>query len=81
MTKQHFQALAVALRDARPSTNPVDERHLAWSRVREQVMVACMLFNPRFDRTKFIMASEGLANVQGGAPTDRGAAIRNDEDL
>lgn len=60
MTKKHFIALAQALADARPCS-PQDDTPALWTQWeidRNNIAVVCARFNPQFDRTRFIAATE-----------------------
>lgn len=70
MSKKHFEALAEALAETRPSKNDYDleeesERlHLSnvraqWNRDVQIVANACAAMNPNFDYQRFIAACKG----------------------
>jgi hypothetical protein len=66
MPKQHFEALAKALLDAKPERNKhheplADVCMLAqWEECVNAVASVCQQFNPRFDRDKFREACAGI---------------------
>jgi hypothetical protein len=66
MSKQHFEALAEALRSARPP-NPGLMR-LAWVETCRSVADVCARFNGRFDRARFLRAcgAEGFEQARQG---------------
>ena len=58
MTKQHFKALADALRGVRPDST-ASEYELWYAQWREDidaVAIACRVFSPAFDYDRFIEA-------------------------
>lgn len=59
MTKQHFQALAQALFEAKPHDDEDRNQMQVWEEVRRQTILACRLFNRQFDERKFMDATNG----------------------
>ena len=60
MTKQDYELLAAALRDAYPvtTTRPADlvPMQVAWGRCVHELAYALAGQNPRFDRVRFVLA-------------------------
>ena len=52
MTKKHLVALAVALFDTRPEANR--DAIEQWNQDCRAVIRTCKMFNPRFDKDRFI---------------------------
>lgn len=57
MTKQDFNALAVALAKSRPDYEHWADRK-QWNNTRLAIMEVLKASNPRFDPTRFIVASD-----------------------
>ena len=58
MTKKDFEALAAALRAAKPTVHKDTDRYQAWASAISAVADACQASNPRFDRDKFLRACD-----------------------
>ena len=70
MTKRHFEALAAALKGARPDSTTHGKGALtvalrAWRLAVYRVADACRDANPRFDRARFLVAA-GVDDEKGG---------------
>ena len=58
MSKQHFEAIAQALRDTRPGGASIPIALHQWTRTRDALAEVCGRYNLNFDRSRFNRATE-----------------------
>ena len=58
MTRQHFNRLAAELLWARPTPHA---EYIGWEHAVQAVADACAIFNPNFDRSRFLHAAGVVA--------------------
>lgn len=56
MTRQHFEAIAEALRSEKPADNWCPNKHVQWALDCKSIAFALSRFNGRFDRDRFLRA-------------------------
>ena len=60
MSKKHFEALAAALNETRPgftgTRKDCSDRMKVWFKDVDAITEVCAIFNPNFDRARFLAA-------------------------
>ena len=64
MSKKHYEALAKALRNTRPTVSDCGNSRnppaiAQWERTRDAIITVCEASNPAFNRARFIKACAG----------------------